>query len=378
MRANVMYLESPAGVGFSVGASDADWKHNDFSQGADAFAALQNFFLRFPHVVDNDIWVSGESYGGIYVPMLTWQIHQANVKAQVASELSAKDIWAYKLRGFMVGNGCTNWKYDAERSWMDTLFGFDMIPQSLYDDQKAAKCDYNHTVDPDEIPGDCGAYYRKSEELITTINPYDLYKYDSAIHAPAPMDYARFSERLRKMKARQPTLERDLSVTLDPMNVTLTEYLSDPDVRLALHIPNDTQAWSECTYDPRFEYSQQEEASEWIYRVLKAQAKAPFPHPLKLMHYSGDTDGVVPTYGTKQWIEGLKWDVLEPHQPWKLKDEVDGDQVQGFVTRYDGLDFVTVKGVGHMAPQWNRQGTTGLMMAYVHDEDFLLVDPQWQ
>jgi len=81
MRANVMYLESPAGVGFSVGASDADWKHNDFSQGADAFAALQNFFLRFPHLVANDIWVSGESYGGIYVPMLTWQIHQANVKA---------------------------------------------------------------------------------------------------------------------------------------------------------------------------------------------------------------------------------------------------------------------------------------------------------
>ena len=32
---------------------------------------------------------------------------------------------------------------------------------------------------------------------------------------------------------------------------------------------------------------------------------------IRMMHYSGDTDGVVPTYGTKQWIEGLNWDVKE-------------------------------------------------------------------
>ena len=30
-------------------------------------------------------------------------------------------------------------------------------------------------------------------------------------------------------------------------------------------------------------------------------------------------------------------------------------QVAGYITKYDGLDLLTVKGVGHMAPQWARQ-----------------------
>ena len=36
------------------------------------------------------------------------------------------------LKGFMVGNGVTNWKYDADPAWVDTLNGFKMISSSLY------------------------------------------------------------------------------------------------------------------------------------------------------------------------------------------------------------------------------------------------------
>lgn len=40
-RANMLYIESPAGVGYSVAKSDEDWQHNDMSQSFDAFFALQ-------------------------------------------------------------------------------------------------------------------------------------------------------------------------------------------------------------------------------------------------------------------------------------------------------------------------------------------------
>ena len=81
------------------------------------------------------------------------------------------------------------------------------------------------------------------------------------------------------------------------------------------------------------------EASEWIYTVLKTSGY------IRMMFYSGDTDGVLPTYGSKQWIEGLGWSKKGDNHWWKTDN-----QVSGFYQKYDGLDFVTVKGVGHMAP----------------------------
>lgn len=67
-----MYIESPAGVGFSVGSTWADNQHTDMSQSKDAFAALEDFYNKFPEFTANELFVSGESYGGIYVPYLSW------------------------------------------------------------------------------------------------------------------------------------------------------------------------------------------------------------------------------------------------------------------------------------------------------------------
>jgi len=145
-RANVLYMESPAGVGFSIANTDEAKKHNDFTQSQDTFAALNTFFGEFPERKSNPLYISGESYGGIYVPYLSWQLYQANLKEQVKQNDTS--VMLYNLKGFMVGNGVTNWKYDAERSWTDTLYGFDMIPKDLYDKIGAARCDFNYSVDP--------------------------------------------------------------------------------------------------------------------------------------------------------------------------------------------------------------------------------------
>ncbi len=68
----MLYIESPAGVGYTYAADDDSMAHNDITQSEDAFAALQSFFVKFPEFVNNDLWISGESYGGIYVPYLSW------------------------------------------------------------------------------------------------------------------------------------------------------------------------------------------------------------------------------------------------------------------------------------------------------------------
>jgi carboxypeptidase C (cathepsin A) len=73
-QANVVYIESPAGVGFSFCAERDLCNFNDYNSSTDNFEAIQSFFEKFPEYAKNDLYLTGESYAGIYVPYLAWQI----------------------------------------------------------------------------------------------------------------------------------------------------------------------------------------------------------------------------------------------------------------------------------------------------------------
>ena len=77
---------------------------------------------------------------------------------------------------------------------------------------------------------------------------------------------------------------------------------------------------------------------------------------------NGDTDGAVPTYGTRRWIQKLNWPIKKDWTPWYT----DG-QVSGYLISYDGLDFATIHGTGHMAPQWKRKEVTKLFTNWIHN-----------
>lgn len=90
-RANVLYLEQPAGVGFSIARSEQAAQHSDYSQSLDTVEAIKKWYEKFPEFQTNPLFVSGESYGGIYVPYLTWQIYEYNLKVKVWNDINAKN-----------------------------------------------------------------------------------------------------------------------------------------------------------------------------------------------------------------------------------------------------------------------------------------------
>lgn len=94
------------------------------------------------------------------------------------------------------------------------------------------------------------------------------------------------------------------------------------------------------------------EASEWIYKLLRGK--------YRILFYSGDTDGAVPTHGTYQWMQTLGWDIIEKRRAYYV-----GGQVAGYVEQRDGLTFGTVHGCGHMAPQWKRPQTYHLIFQFI-------------
>eukprot|EP00882_Tetradesmus_deserticola_P028720 GHRQ01031998.1.p1 GENE.GHRQ01031998.1~~GHRQ01031998.1.p1 ORF type:complete len:219 (+),score=62.62 GHRQ01031998.1:114-770(+) len=67
-RANVIWLESPALVGFSYSNSSADALVGDGRTAADARLFLLGFLKRFPQYAHSDFYLSGESYGEAAAP----------------------------------------------------------------------------------------------------------------------------------------------------------------------------------------------------------------------------------------------------------------------------------------------------------------------
>lgn len=58
IRTNLIFLESPAGVGFSYKA-DNNLKTGDRQVALTNFAALRSFFAKFPHLLENDFYIAG-------------------------------------------------------------------------------------------------------------------------------------------------------------------------------------------------------------------------------------------------------------------------------------------------------------------------------
>lgn len=76
--ANVIFLESPAGVGFSYSNASTDYMVGDKRTAEDSYTFLVNWLERFPQYKTRDFYITGESYAGHYVPQLAYTILSKN------------------------------------------------------------------------------------------------------------------------------------------------------------------------------------------------------------------------------------------------------------------------------------------------------------
>ncbi|XP_039687457.1 serine carboxypeptidase 1-like isoform X1 [Medicago truncatula] len=100
--ANVLFLESPAGVGFSYSNTTSDYDNSgDKSTAKDAYVFLINWLERFPQYKTRAFYITGESYAGHYVPQLASTILHNN---------KLYNNTTINLKGISIGNA---WIDDA-------------------------------------------------------------------------------------------------------------------------------------------------------------------------------------------------------------------------------------------------------------------------
>lgn len=334
--ANVLYVESPAGVGYSY-SDDKNYATDDDQVAEDNYRALQSFFAKFPKFAQNDFFIFGESYGGIYAPTLSLRV--------------ATGTATINFKGFAVGNGITSFALN-EQSLIYFGYYHGLFGEDLWHDLNKNCCDDK---------GSCVFYNSSSETCKTLVGVAFGIVYDSGLNEYAlylncegvrgsHKGYERTMAHLFKNYKKQWLTHKfsdgvpsSVSLGLVPPCLNSTaqmNWLNRGDVRKALHIPDTLPPWDLCSDDVGEQYTTLYPTMKDVYLKLLSLG-------LRGLVYNGDTDMACNFLGDQWFVEDLGLKATTKYQSW-----ISDDQIAGFYQQFGNLTFLTVKGAGHMVPQW--------------------------
>lgn len=104
---NLLYIDNPLGAGYSVAPlKDTPTDENQIAENVWQF--LLKFYEQFPQLKGRNLYITGESYAGKYIPSITNLIVNKNKdigkKSWKISDITGTKPWA-NLKGIMIGNG---------------------------------------------------------------------------------------------------------------------------------------------------------------------------------------------------------------------------------------------------------------------------------
>jgi len=336
---NVLYLESPKGVGFSScdnATTSSQCVNTDESTAQDAYEFLVNFFAAFPEYKANKFFITGESYAGIYIPMLIDQIDLDSLGA------------AINFQGAAIGNGC--WgntvgtcafsSAEAQHISADFYFGHGMYSQQMRSEVNAACGDWSSLS-----PG-CTAKLKQMNTQTGNYNVYNIYDVCGARDQGKRMEWAEVLAEMSKDTVTT-THEQSFSVTAG-YSQALNDYMCGAETAMDVWLANLQVQQALHVVKPKAGQTYRKTATD----LRPLYAKLFNKH--RILIYSGDTDGCVPYVGTENWTRGLAgFSVTNDWHQWLAKPDFVHDLHRaGYAVTFDKFQFITIAGAGHMVPQF--------------------------
>ncbi|KAM3714376.1 hypothetical protein ACB098_01G329500 [Castanea mollissima] len=317
-EANLLFLESPAGVGFSYTNTSSDLNDSgDRRTAQDALVFLIRWMSRFPQYKHREFYIAGESYAGHYVPQLAKKIVEYN-KALLRP--------VFNLKGFIVGNAVTDSYYDNIGT-VTYWWSHSMISDTSYR-SILKNCNFKG-VQSSQQCDDAFSYALNNE--LGNIDQYSIY---------TPSCIALHNNTMRSIRLKNTLLHPRIS-GFDPCIENYAEkYYNRPEVQKAMHanVTGIPYKWTACSDVLIKSWNDSEFSMLPTYKNLIAAG-------LRIWVFSGDTDAVVPVTATRFSLNHLNLTVKTRWYPWYA-----GDQVGGWTEVYNGLTFASVRGAGHEVP----------------------------
>ncbi|KAF1928078.1 carboxypeptidase Y precursor [Didymella exigua CBS 183.55] len=336
-NANIIYVDQPAGVGFSYVDEGTPIPGTSFTAAEDMHHFLQLFTTDvFPKLKGQEFHITGESYAGHYVPTLGAQIVSQNLLYPKRPQVNLQSIF--------VGN--------AYVSPLDTAFGYwetlcttnpgvdspifnqtrcDIMANNLPRCLELARVCYKH---PDSAiclaaEGVCwnGVIVHYDGES----GPGGRNRFDITRHCDTGDGFC---------------------YTEIPK---IDEYLNLPWVYEALHVPKAVGSYSVFSepVDDAFSLT-----NDYMI-TMQPQVLALLENGVDVLFYQGNLDLACNTAGNLQWANSMSWKgqpafVAQGKQTWKVgKQEVGWFKEVKVVTgsgRETTFALSTVDGAGHMVP----------------------------
>ncbi|KAG8367617.1 hypothetical protein BUALT_Bualt16G0090900 [Buddleja alternifolia] len=305
--ANILFLESPAGVGYSYTNTSSNLKD------------------------------SGDKRTGHYVPQLAQKIYDYNKK-------HSRTI--INLKGFIVGNAVTD-NYNDNIGTVTYWWTHSIISDKTYK-SIIKSCDFKS--DKTSQKCDNAVNYAMNHEF-GDIDQYSIYTPSCKASQEKTKYPIRFKNTLIGLKRFS---------GYDPCSESYAEkYYNRPDVQKALHanITRIPYKWTACSEVLLRNWKDSDASMLPIYKKLIAGG-------LRIWVFSGDTDSVVPVTATRFSLSHLNLKTKTPWYPWYT-----GGQVGGWTEVYDGVTFATVRGAGHEVPLFQPRRAFVLFQSFLSGKD---------
>uniref|UniRef100_A0A914QAT6 Carboxypeptidase n=1 Tax=Panagrolaimus davidi TaxID=227884 RepID=A0A914QAT6_9BILA len=233
--ASVVYIEAPAGVGYSY-SSDGNITTSDDLTAEENYEGLKQFFKKYPNFQNHSTFIIGESYAGIYVPTLTTKI------------IENQNDFPINLSGIAIGNGLLNYTLNQETQ-LKFLYSHGFIDEISWEKFEKTCCNNCvDTCDLDNLSDNC----IESIMVDLSVNPYNIYGTCDS-DKKANLREAIFNRNLLMMTKS----ENGVKGLIPCFNDTdITTYMNQKNVRKALHIPVTLPEWNICI-PFQYEYQKQ-------------------------------------------------------------------------------------------------------------------------
>ncbi|CAN4112240.1 unnamed protein product [Withania somnifera] len=291
--ANVLFLESPVGVGFSYSNTSSHYTYGDEK-------ARQRQFLEYKY---RDFYIVGESYAGHYVPQLA-QLILAHKKT--------KPNLVINLQGIATGNALLDDETSSSGSydfyWSHALIS-DEVHQGI-----VTNCNFSAEATTSEA---CDEYISEAESCQANIYDYNTYSQlcNSSAYTSLPID------------------------GFDPCSADYVfNYLNAAEVQKALNVRDIPHYWESCS-----SYIGWQDSPNTVLPIFQELMQS----GIRVWIYSGDVDHILSVTTSSYAIDKIKTPVKTPWHPWFFQGEVGG-----YTVEYQNLTFVTVRGAGHFVPSY--------------------------